>query len=530
MIQLNQLKIHVKDKKSLLEHVATMLRIDKADINSISILKRSLDARKKPNIYYVYNLIIDTSKEQLIKNSKIKNVTPYIEKPMDLDFLNKQYQTNEKIAVIGFGPAGMFASLALSIAGIPVDVYERGGAVENRMQSIEDFKKHRILNKESNIQFGEGGAGTYSDGKLTNHGMKPRGKWLFKEFIEAGAPEEIMYVHNPHIGTDKLVTVVKNIRKKIERLGSSVFFDSKLTDISKINRQYHLVINGETKIYDRVILAIGHSARDTFEMLYKNQVEMEQKPFAVGFRIEHLQEMIDQSQYGNKNLHHELGAAEYKLVHHCKNRSIYTFCMCPGGYVVPAISEEGQVVVNGMSEYKRDNINSNSAVLVTVDQRDFESMHPLAGVEFQRSIERKAFLLGKENYNAPVQLVGDFIKNQPTKKLGNVLPSYEIGFTLSNLRSIFSEEINQSFIEALKQFDHKVNGFSAYDSVLTGVESRSSSPVRIVRDSDTLNSVSHPRIYPIGEGAGYAGGIVSAGLDGLKVAEVICQELDKKEV
>ena len=502
MIQLNQLKIHVKDKKSLLEHGSIILRVEQKDINNITILKRSLDARKKPSIFYVYNLKVETSKEKQILNSKIKNVSPYIEKPMELEFLSKVHQTNEKIAIIGFGPAGMFASLALSIAGVSVDVFERGGAVENRMKSIEEFKKHRILNKESNVQFGEGGAGTYSDGKLTNHGMKARGKWLFQEFIEAGAPEEIMYVHNPHIGTDKLVTVVRNIRKKIERLGSKIYFDSKLTNIKKIVTGYELEINGESRVYDRVILAIGHSARDTFEMLYNNQVKLEQKPFAVGFRIEHLQKMIDKAQYGNSDLHHELGAAEYKLVHHCKNRSIYTFCMCPGGYVVPATSEEGQVVVNGMSEYKRDFVNANSAVLVTVDQDDFGSTHPLAGVKYQRTLEKKAFVLGGENYNAPVQLVADYIKNRTSKELGNVLPSYEIGYTLSNLRSVFSEEINQSMIEALEKFNQKVTGFSKGDSILTGVESRSSSPVRIIRDFDTLDSISHPLLYPFGEGAG----------------------------
>lgn len=529
MLQINQMKVLVEDTKSLEWHVAKKLRVTEQELREVSILKRSLDARRKNQISYVYNLCVGVTDENKILAKKIKNVDVYKDKNMKMDFLDRKYETSERIAIVGFGPAGMFAALTLAQAGVNVTVFERGDKVEDRMNVIEDFKKIRKLDVESNIQFGEGGAGTYSDGKLTNHGMKPRGKWLFKQLVDAGAPEEILYVHNPHVGTDKLVDVVKNIREKIESLGSTIKFRSLVKDIKYENDKYQLYINEYEESFDRVILALGHSARDTFEMLYRNNVSLEQKPFAVGFRIEHRQKKINKSQYGKADLHKILGAAEYKLANQHNERGVYTFCMCPGGYVVPATSEEGMVVVNGMSEYKRDSENANSALLVTVSKNDFKNDHPLAGMHFQRAIERKAYELGGSNYNAPIQLLKDFRDNKISTKLGKVTPSYEIGYSFANLRSIFTEEVNQAFIKSLEKFGNRVQGFNDGDSVLSGVESRSSSPVRIIRDRLTMESLSHKKLYPIGEGAGYAGGIVSAGLDGVKVAEVILNSYDLGE-
>lgn len=527
MLVINQLKVHIdKDPSLLIQDIAKKLQVNVDLIKSYEIVKRSLDARKKDNLFFVYNVSVSISNEANILKKKIKNVSPYIKKEMDLSFFNKTYK-NEKIAIIGFGPAGMFAALTLSKAGVPVTVFERGEQVENRMESIRAFKETRILNKESNIQFGEGGAGTYSDGKLTNRGMNEKGKWLFTELVKAGAPEEIMYVNNPHIGTDLLVGVVRNIREEIKSLGSNIFFNHKVTNIVQNSSGYTLTVNDKEETFDKVILAIGHSARDTFEMLYDNKINMEQKPFAVGFRIEHKQATINKAQYGKYHSHPRLEAAEYKLTYQTGKKAVYTFCMCPGGYVVPAASEEGMVCVNGMSEYKRDNVNANSALLVTVDHNDIGNHHPLGGMRYQRDIEKKAFELGGSNYNAPVQLVGDFVDNKKSTLFRSVKPSYEIGTTFSNLRDIYSDEINQAIIEALPKMGNKLRGFDSYDSILLGVESRSSSPIRIVRERETMESTTHSNLYPIGEGAGYAGGIVSAGVDGIKAAEKILEQLQK---
>ena len=529
MLLINQLKVKFNRFQvldNLKESIAKKLGVSEDRVLDYTILRKSVDARKKPDIFLVYNLLVKVKGEKPILSKKMMNVSKYVFKDDPMDHLQGDYAKDKKIAIIGFGPAGMFSALTFARAGVDVTIFERGEEVDKRIETIKAFETKRILNPESNIQFGEGGAGTYSDGKLTNRKKDPLGKWLFNEFVKAGAPEEILYDASPHIGSDKLIGVVKNIRKELIRLGSKIYFDSRVTRIESFGQGLHLQVNGKTEYFDHCILAIGHSSRDTIEMLYDQKCHMVQKPFAVGFRIEHLQKDINESQFGFRESNHVLGPAEYKLTYRAKDhRGVYTFCMCPGGVVVPSASEAGMLVTNGMSEYKRDKINANSALLVTVDGKDFGSDHPLAGVAFQRQLEKKAFILGGKNYNAPIQRVGDFINNQKTKALGEVMPSYAIGVTYANLRSVFSDELNQAFISALASMGKDLQGFDSKDALLTGVESRSSSPVRIVRNSETLESTTIEHLYPTGEGAGYAGGIVSAGIDGIKVARKILERI-----
>lgn len=529
MLLINQLKVKLNKYQSindLKRSIAKALSISEERILDYTILRKSVDARKKNNIFLVFNVLVKVQGEKSILSKKIPHVSKYMFKGNQMDFLDQQYAKDKKIAIIGFGPAGMFSALTFARAGVHVTVFERGEKVEQRIKTIKAFETQRILNTESNIQFGEGGAGTYSDGKLTNRKKDPLGKWLFNELVKAGAPKEILFDSNPHIGSDKLIDVVRNIRKEIISLGSTIHFNSRVSNIEPYEFGLHLTVNGQTEYFDECILAIGHSSRDTIEMLYNNHCHIRQKPFAVGFRIEHLQKDINESQFGFRETHHVLGPAEYKLTYKAKeNRGVYTFCMCPGGLVVPSASEEGMVVTNGMSEYKRDKINANSALLVTVDGKDFKSDHPLAGIEFQRNLERKAFVLGGSNYNAPIQRVGDFIRGQKTKALGSVKPSYPIGVTYANMRHVFDSSIDGAFIEALRHMSRELKGFDSDDALLTGFESRSSSPVRIMRDSLTLESTSIKHLYPTGEGAGYAGGIVSAAIDGIKVAKKILESI-----
>lgn len=527
MFVINQLKVSIKDNTDdLTIAISKKLRIGKDHIKSYKIIKRSIDARKKHDIYFVYKLLAEIKNESSVLLKNITNVEIYKDDKLSVNKDNVKYKLDKKIAVIGFGPAGMFSALHFLESGIKVTVFERGEKVEDRIKTIESFQLNGKLNTESNIQFGEGGAGTFSDGKLTSRSKDVRGRYLFEEFVKAGAPKEILFVHNPHIGTDKLINVVKNIRMKLESFGSLIKFNHKVSNIVPKDSGILLTVNEKEEYFDYVILATGHSARDTIEMLYNNNCDIVQKPFAVGFRIEHKQTMINKSQFGESYNNEKLGAAEYKLTHQTKSgKGVYTFCMCPGGLVVPASSEVGMLSVNGMSEYSRDKVNANSALLVTVNESDFNSDHPLAGIKFQRAIEKKAFILGGSNYYAPVQTVGDFINDIKTTKLGSVLPSYSIGVTYSNLRSIYSDSINTAFIEAFKSMGNKLKGFNNNDALLTGVESRSSSPVRILREKDTLESTNFKNLYPTGEGAGYAGGIVSAGIDGIKVASVIIDKL-----
>ena len=529
MLLVSQVKVRISVVNvDFVTILAKKLNTSKDNILDVRIDKRSIDARRKDDIFFVYNLLVKVKGEKAILTKRIPNVVKNVVKEYITDHSKIEYRQDKKIAIIGFGPAGMFSALTFAEAGVKVTVFERGEAVDERVKTIKKFNTQRILNTESNIQFGEGGAGTFSDGKLYARTKDVRGKWLFKQLVEAGAPEEIQYVHNPHIGTDKLVKVVKNIRKKIISLGSTIHFNSKVTNVLPKESGIELSVNGKKEIFDFAILAIGHSSRDTIEMLYKNSCDIVQKPFAVGFRVEHKQSMINKVQFGQSASNDVLGAAEYKLTYQSTNsRGVYTFCMCPGGLVVPAASEEGLLVVNGMSEYKRDKINSNSAVLVTVNENDFGSDHPLAGIKFQRDLEKKAFNLGGNDYNAPVQTVADYLNNKTTTKLGNVLPSYAIGVKLANLRTLFSDDINKAFIEGLTNMGRKIKGFDSADALLTGVESRSSSPVRILRNKESLESNNFRHLYPTGEGAGYAGGIVSAAIDGIKVSEKILSTIVK---
>ena len=429
--------------------------------------------------------------------------------------------------VVGAGPAGLFAALILAQSGAKPVLIERGRDVDRRTEDVNSFWQSGRLDTSSNVQFGEGGAGTFSDGKLNTGTKDNRQRKVLNEFVAHGAPDEILYNAKPHIGTDKLKATVKGIREEIISLGGTVIFECKLADINVHNGQVVAAVvekSGGREVIetDSIILAIGHSARDTFEMLYDRQIPIEAKPFSVGARIEHLREKIDCAQYGSFAGNKRLGAANYKMNVHLENgRGVYTFCMCPGGKVVNASSEKGGLVTNGMSEFARDCINSNSALLVGVNPDDFEGDNPLRGMYFQRQLEQNAFKLGGENYNAPVQRVDDFINGRKSTSLGEVLPSICPKYTLSNISDIYPEFISEAMKQGIAAMGRKLKGFDDGDAVLTAVESRSSSPIRILRNFETLESIAIKGLYPCGEGAGYAGGIISAAVDGIKCAEMI---------
>lgn len=523
MLRVNNIKLSLDEDESLLKSkVAKKLKVPEKSILSLRIFKKSIDARNKNDIHFVYTLDVKFKNEDKILNmcskkgvSKVKEVNYIYEKKAPKD--------GKRPIIVGAGPAGLFAGLALARMGFRPIILERGKNVDERVADVELFWKEGKLNTESNVQFGEGGAGTFSDGKLTTSVSNPRGRIVLEWFVEAGAPEEILYTNKPHIGTDLLRNVVKNMRNTIISLGGEVRFNSKVTDLLiENNRISGVKVNDEEVILsDKVVLALGHSARDTFEMLYKNGIKITQKPFSIGVRIEHPQILINKSQYGKFADHEKLGAADYKLAAHFDNgRSAYTFCMCPGGMVVAAASEENMVVTNGMSYYKRDLENANSALLIGVGPEDFGDDHPLAGVEFQRKWERLAFNLGGKNYRAPAQKVGDFLKDRPSDNIGEVKPTYNLGVTMTDLRECLPKYVTDTLKLAIVTFDKKISGFAHPDAIMTGVETRSSSPIRILRDEKTLES-NIKGLYPIGEGAGYAGGIMSAGIDGLRVAEEI---------
>ncbi|QVK18902.1 hypothetical protein KHQ81_04110 [Mycoplasmatota bacterium] len=531
MLRLLSLKIKVEEE-NLEKKICEFLKINQRDLIHYNIIKKSIDARRKDQIYFVYVLDVSLKNEKKVLNKVKKNLVkspqvnyclpPYGNKPL-----------HHRPVIIGFGPSGMFAGLLLSQMGLKPIIFERGEEVNSRINTIQNFWENRVLNPESNIQFGEGGAGTFSDGKLNTRVKDLRSQYVLQAFVDHGANPDILTAYNPHIGTDVLVGVVKNIREKIISNGGEIYFNSKLNDILiKNGKIQEIVVNNETIKVNDLILAIGHSARDTFSMLYQKGIHIKQKAFAVGVRIEHPQLLINKAQYGNKYCQYpKLGAAEYKLTYHASNRkSVYTFCMCPGGMVVPSSSEENTVVVNGMSEYKRDQVNANSALVCTVDSEDFEDDHPLSGMYFQQKLEEKAFHLGGNDYNAPIQLVDDFLKNRSSIKLGFVKPSYPIGYKFSNLNTLFSENIAFALREAIIELNKKLHGFSLEDAVLTGVETRTSSPIRILRDVHNLESINVSGLYPTGEGAGYAGGITSSAIDGIKVAEKIISKyrLDDK--
>ena len=512
MYRLSNIKIRDNyTENEVIEYALKKYHIKKNNVKEAYIYKRSIDARNKNDIFFNYSVDID-----LIKDYKINGAT-FIEKEVFPSILVNR-KSNLNPVIIGAGPAGLFAALTLVENGIKPIIFEQGSRVEKRVEDVNTFVNTGKLNTKSNIQFGEGGAGTFSDGKLTTGNSSIYSRKVLEEFVRFGAPKEIMYIAKPHIGTDNLVEIIKNIREYIISKGGKFLFDTKVTDFDITYDKIKGIIYDTGKLdTDTVVLAIGHSARDTFKKLVERKVKIIPKNFAVGARIEHLQSDINNSQYG-KNTKFKLPPAEYKLVYHAKNgRTCYTFCMCPGGQVMASSSDEKTIVTNGMSKFSRDGENANSALLVNVLVDDLNGNDPLKGMYFQEELEKKAYVMGGENYYAPIQRVDDYIKNIKTEHIGKVIPTYKPGYTFSNLNELFPEHINSALKEALVAFDKKIKGFMDNDAVLTAVETRTSSPVQITRDSDTLMS-NIDGLYPCGEGAGYAGGIMTAAIDGIKVA------------
>ncbi len=523
MLRVTGIKLSLDEDKSFIKNkIAKKLKIKENEIVHYAIFRESIDARKSRQIFFVYTIDVELANEQAVFK-RLKDADVTVAPLMDYCFVQPGHTgLLHRPVVVGAGPAGLFAGLLLARMGYRPIILERGADVDTRTQTVCSFWQTGRLNKDCNVQFGEGGAGAFSDGKLTTLIKDKRCRKVLEEMVLAGAPGEIIYSYKPHIGTDMLKTVVRNVRHKIIDLGGEVRFNSKVTDIfTEDNKLTCLEINGQYTLDAEVmILAIGHSARDTFAMLHRLGVLMSPKSFSIGVRVEHPQSLINQAQHKNFAGHPKLGPAEYKLAYHSPiGRSAYTFCMCPGGLVVAAASEEGGVVTNGMSEHARDGRNANSALLVGVHPADFGGDHPLAGVEFQRKWERHAFRLGGGKYTAPAQLVGDFLACRPSTGPGGVEPSYPRGIRYADLRDCLPGYVTDTLREAILDFDRRLKGFALPGAVLTGVETRSSSPVRIYRDEHCRSNI--VGIYPAGEGPGYAGGIISSAVDGIRVAEAI---------
>ncbi|RHW77262.1 NAD(P)/FAD-dependent oxidoreductase [Colwellia sp. RSH04] len=545
MIRLTDIKLPLDHPEEAIEQaILAKLSINQEQLISFTVFKRGYDARRKKSIILIYTVDVETSNEEQLlidfaNDNKVK-LTP----DMEYKYVAQAKNVNKRPVVIGLGPCGLFTGLLLAQMGFKPIILERGKEVRERTKDTFGFWRKKILNTESNVQFGEGGAGTFSDGKLYSQVKDPKhySRKVLNEFVEAGAPEEILYVSKPHIGTFKLVTMVEQMRAKIIALGGEVrfgqrveeihFADTKPSDepIESIQQNREVtgltLASGEHIETNHIALAIGHSARDTFAMLHDQGVFIKAKPFSVGFRIEHEQSVIDDARFGENAGNPILGAADYKLVHHCKNgRSVYSFCMCPGGTVVAAASEEKRLVTNGMSQYSRHERNANSAIVVGIEPKDYtedgDTSNVLAGIDFQRRLEEKAFILGGETYDAPVQLVGDFIAGRKTGEHGSVIPSYKPGVTYCDLSEALPDYAVAAIREALPAFERKIKGFSMDEATLTAVETRTSSPIQITRDKESFESINTKGLYPAGEGAGYAGGILSAGIDGIKVAEAI---------
>ena len=530
MLRLTEIKLPLDHTEADIQSaILKKLHLAPDDLVRYTVFKRSYDARKRGAVSFVYVLDIETPKQaQLLQRFK---KDPHVVPTPDTTYryvAKAPSALENRPIIVGNGPCGMFAGLLLAQMGFRPLILERGKAVHDRSVDTFGFWSKRKFNPESNAQFGEGGAGTFSDGKLYSRikDANRQGRKVLAELVNAGAAPEILYVNKPHIGTYRLVKIVENMRHTIESLGGEIRFQSRVDTIDIEAGQVRGVIlaNGEYLRSDHVIVAIGHSARDTFEMLHQQGVYIEPKPFSIGFRVEHPQTLIDECRLGSQAGHPMLGAADYQLVHHCSNgRSVYSFCMCPGGQVVAATSELGRVVTNGMSQYERSGKNANSGIVVGITPDDYPSS-PLAGIDLQRRLEARAFELGGSTYEAPGQLVGDFLARQPSTQLGSVKPSYKPGVHLCDLSSSLPDYAIAAIREAIPVFDQQIKGFAMHDAVLTGVETRTSSPICIKRGED-YQSVNTKGLYPAGEGAGYAGGILSAGVDGIKVAEAVALSL-----
>lgn len=526
-IRINNIILDIDEPmKALQEKAAKKLRLPVKELKDLRIVKESIDARRKNNIRFNYSVLL-----------RFENEKKLLSRVKDDDIIYEEEEIAEPIKygtkimehrpiIVGMGPAGMFAGLLMAKNGYRPLIIERGKKVEDRTVQVEKFWESGSLDVNTNVQFGEGGAGTFSDGKLTTRIKDKRCSFVLEEFVKSGAPEEILYMGKPHIGTDILKSVVKNIRERIIELGGEIKFESRLEDINFKNDEIEsVVVNGTEIPCSALILALGHSSRDTYEMLLKRGIFMEPKPFAIGVRAEHKQSMIDEIQYGKYAGHPRLRAADYRLAYSSKklNRSIYSFCMCPGGEVVAAASEEKRLVTNGMSLYKRDKENANAALVVSVSPQDFEGSDPLSGMEFQRHYEELAYRTGGGNYKAPVQLIGDFLKDEKSTKIGDIKPTYRPGYEFAMLSGCLPPYVIDGLKEGILEFDKKIKGYASPDGVLTGIETRTSAPVRIVRN-ENLQSISKKGLYPAGEGAGYAGGIISAAVDGLKVSEAVMKD------
>lgn len=533
MIRITELSLPLDHaEQDLRQAIIDRLDIDAAELLDFTVFKRSYDARKKNsviNFVYVIDLTLRDEAAVLRRWADDPKVRPAPDtryRPV----AQAPAGWKQRPLIIGFGPCGLFAALILAQMGFKPMVLERGKDVRRRTRDTWALWRQRRLNPESNVQFGEGGAGLFSDGKLYSQIKDPRfyGRKVMTEFVRAGAPAEILYVSKPHIGTFRLTGVVAAMREEIHRLGGEVRFESRVADFLIENGSIEGVqlSDGEVLHARHVVLALGHSARDTFRTLHARGVHMEAKPFAVGFRIEHPQSLIDRARLGPYAGHPQLGAADYKLVHHARNgRSVYSFCMCPGGTVVAATSEPGRVVTNGMSQYSRNERNANAGIVVGIEpERDYPG-GPLAGLALQQALEEQAFELGGRNYDAPAQLLGDFLAGRPSTSLGEVQPSYRPGVKLGDLGGSLPDEAIAAIREALPVFGRQIRGFDRDDALLTGVESRTSSPLRITRDARSLQSLNTRGLYPAGEGAGYAGGILSAGVDGIRVAEALAEAM-----
>jgi uncharacterized FAD-dependent dehydrogenase len=541
MLRLNDVKLPLNHTEpELKQAILDRLQIDEATLLGFTIYKRSYDARKKAHISLIYSLDLDTSDDAGILKRRKHDVHLMPSPDMEYKFVAEGVNADgrqPRPVVIGMGPCGLFAALILAQMGLRPIILERGKTVRERTKDTFGFWRKRELNPESNVQYGEGGAGTFSDGKLYSQIKDPKhyGRKVLTEFVKAGAPEEILYVSKPHIGTFRLVKMVEAMREEIQALGGEIRFEQRVTDFDieqkdGVRQMRGLTLaSGETIATNHVVLAIGHSARDTFENLYERGVYIEAKPFSIGFRVEHPQSLIDVCRFGPNAGHPILGAADYKLVHHASNgRAVYSFCMCPGGTVVAAASEPGRVVTNGMSQYSRAERNANSAIVVSIAPEQDYPGHPLAGIALQRELEEKAFVLGGSNYDAPGQLMGDFVAGRPSTQFGAVVPSFKPAVRLTDLAQILPSYATEALREAFPAFDKQIKGYFKEDAVLTGLETRTSSPIRIKRNDHDLQSLNTRGLFPAGEGAGYAGGILSAGVDGIKVAEALALSMAGK--